>query len=260
MASVLLFLLPILALLVAPSIADENNLLLTGETLSTDGQLSQLDSTFVMQDDCNLVLYSSNGARFQSNTRGKGINCTLTLNNFGQLIIRSADGYTVWTSTPAYNSVSGKYAAVLQSDGVVVIYGPSVWSTPEFHFTASGGPVSEFESQSISRARNALFSDQTLFGSHVLATRDYTLVMRDDCNLALVKASVGDIWSSNTKGLGSHCFAQLDHQGRLVVQDHHSGAVWGSTPPTKEGDFVLILQINGQAVVYGPAIWSTVSF
>nr|XP_029122603.1 mannose-specific lectin 2-like isoform X2 [Elaeis guineensis] len=213
--SLLVILSSILILLTSPSTANEGNVLGTGDVLTTDSQLSYLDNSFVMQGDCNLVLYNYKGNGFQSNTHGEGVNCTLTLNDHGQFIIKSADGSTVWTTPPGPKK--GNYSAVLRPDGEI------------------------------------------LYDNSKLATRDYTFIMKDDCNLALIKAAQGVIWETGTKGKGRHCFLRLDHRGQLGVEDDHYQTVWASKPISRDGDYVLILQINGQAVVYGPAVWSTSS-
>ncbi|XP_010931185.1 mannose-specific lectin 3-like [Elaeis guineensis] len=253
--SLLVILSSILILLTSPSTANEGNVLGTGDVLTTDSQLSYLDNSFVMQGDCNLVLYNYKGNGFQSNTHGEGVNCTLTLNDHGQFIIKSADGSTVWTTPPGPKK--GNYSAVLRPDGEVVIYGPTVWSTPNFAFTTTGAFSSEM--MNIPMVNNVLFSSQILYDNSKLATRDYTFIMKDDCNLALIKAAQGVIWETGTKGKGRHCFLRLDHRGQLGVEDDHYQTVWASKPISRDGDYVLILQINGQAVVYGPAVWSTSS-
>lgn len=227
--------------------------------LTTDGQLSYGDTSFIIQDDCNLVLYN-NANGFQSNTHGAGVNCTLTLDDHGQLTIKSgADGSTVWTS-PAPNAKKGSYAAVLRPDGQVVVYGPSLWSTPKLSSTNTKDMYESELTGIIPMVRNVLFSSQTLYNGAALATRDYSLTMTDDCNLALTKAGSGVVWQSGTAGKGQHCYVRLDHRGQLTVADDRYRAVWASKPAGKQdGAYALILQIHGQAVVYGPVVWSTTS-
>ncbi|XP_008776555.1 mannose-specific lectin 3-like [Phoenix dactylifera] len=253
-ASLLVILSSILILLTAPSTANDSNVLVTGDVLATDGQLSYLGYSFVMQGDCNLVLYNK-GNGFQSNTHGEGVNCTLALSDRGQFIIKSADGSTVWTTPPGPKK--GNYAAILRPDSNVVIYGPTVWSTPDFRFAATGAYSSE--AMNIPMVKNVLFSSQILYNNSTLATRDYTFIMKYDCNLALIKAAQGVIWDSGTQGKGQHCFLRLDHRGQLAVVDDRYKIVWASKPISSEGAYALIVQINGQAVVYGPVVWSTSS-
>ncbi|WOL16522.1 mannose-specific lectin 3-like [Canna indica] len=250
----LLLALSILVFLAATSSANEENVLLTGDVLGTDSQLSYAGATFVMQGDCNLVLYNK-GSGFQSNTHGAGHNCTLSLTDRGNLVITSSLS-TVWRSpVPGSEGKRGKYAAVLRPDGQLAVYGPAVWSTPGFGLSAAGHEAAELAA--IPMVRNVLFSSQVLYANAELATRDYAFVMRDDCDLALSKAG-NVVWQSGTAGRGRHCFVRLDHRGQLaVVGDHNYKALWTSKSASSDGDYVLILQINGQAVVYGPVVWST---
>ncbi|KAG6531301.1 mannose-specific lectin 3-like [Zingiber officinale] len=237
--------------LAALSSANEGNILLTGDVLPTDGQLSYGRNAFVMQDDCNLVLYNF-GRGFQSDTHGAGANCTLSLSNHGALTITSA-GATVWSSP---GSKKGKYAAVLRPDGEVAVYGPALWATPDLNVRTSDAEVAS--SEGAAAVRNLMFSGQSISAGAELASRDYTFRVEADCNLVLNKAGTGAVWQSATAGRGVHCFARLDHRGQLaLVGDHDLKAVWSSKRTAGEGDYVLILQINGQAVVYGPVVWST---
>ncbi|XP_074586267.1 mannose-specific lectin 3-like [Curcuma longa] len=240
-----------LFLLAALSSANEGNVLLTGDVLPTDGQLSYGRSAFVMQGDCNLVLYNF-GRGFQSDTHGAGANCTLSLSNRGALIITSA-GATVWSSP---GSKKGKYAAVLRPDGEVAVYGPALWATPDSNVSTLSEDVASHEA--LAAVRNLLFSGQSISVGVELASRDYAFRVEADCNLVLNKAGTEVVWQSATAGRGAHCFARLDHRGQLaVVGDHYLKVVWSSNSTAGAGDYVLILQINGQAVVYGPVLWST---
>lgn len=252
MASLPLILSAILVLLTASAMA-ENNVLLTGQTLGPDGQLSYGDSAFVMQEDCNLVLYNKGNYRFQSNTNGSGLNCFLSFTDNGRLIIRRSSGSTVWTTSNSL-SQNGEYAAVLAPDGKIKIFGPKVWSTP-----ASNRRVTKVPSlRNVPLVKNVLFSGQTLYSNGQLTTRDYSFVMRDDCNLALEEAGHGTIWETETKGKGEYCFLRLDHRGQIAVKDDTYWTVYASSSQdSKEGDYVLVLQANGQAIIYGPVAWSS---
>ncbi|XP_072997916.1 mannose-specific lectin 3-like [Typha latifolia] len=244
----------VFASLLSLSIANENNVLITGEVLGTDSQLSYLGAVFVMQGDCNLVLYNS-GVGFQSDTHGDGVNCTLTLDDHGQLIIKSSDNTVVWTSVPRANTKKGSYAAVVRPDGAVAVYGPTVWSTPKLD--SSNADVYGSYKLNIPMVRNLLFSSQILYDNDEIAARDYSFIMRDDCDLVLDKGGKGVVWESGSSGKGKNCFLRLDHKGQLSVNDDHNKILWVSEAAGKDGDYVLIMQINGQAAVYGPLVWST---
>ncbi|KAG1371455.1 Mannose-specific lectin 1 [Cocos nucifera] len=245
----------IVSLLAPPSTANDSNVLLTGDVIPTDGQLTNGDATFVMQGDCNLVLYN-NRRGFQSNTHGNGDNCTLTLNDLGQFVIRGASGSAVWNSVLRGNYTRGKYAAVLRPDGEIAVYGPAVWSTPNYGFSSTKDTIST-KLMEVPTANNLLFSSQVIYDDAQLTTRDYIFIIRESCNLALVKRSTGIIWQTGTVDGGENCFLRLDHHGQLAIVDDQYKTVWRSQPAAKDGDYVLIVQINGQAVVYGPVVWST---
>ncbi|CAD5166622.1 unnamed protein product [Musa acuminata subsp. malaccensis] len=149
-----------------------NNVLLTGDALGADEQLSYGAATFVMQRDCNLVHHVEGRRVFQSYTRGHGVSRTLSLTDCGQLVITSSLGSSiVWRSPFLRGANRGKYAAVLRPDGVVADY----------------------------------------YYKNYYASDDY----------------YKNLWSSNNA--------------------------------SSIGDYALLLQINGQAVVYGPTVWLTTS-
>ncbi|CAL9187895.1 unnamed protein product [Musa hybrid cultivar] len=166
-------------------------------------------ATFVVQGDNNLVLYNK-GPGFQFDTHGDGVNCTLSLTDRGQFVITASDGLRVWSSKVPNTAKTGKHAAVLRSNGQVAVYGPALRSTPNFNLSAAGSRGAE--QTALGKVENVLFSSQILDEQDKLATRDYTLVMRGDCDLALVKAPAIVAWQSGTVGKGAHCFLRLDHK------------------------------------------------
>ncbi|MQL91919.1 hypothetical protein Taro_024537 [Colocasia esculenta] len=104
-----------------------NNLLFSGQVVYGDGWLTTENFQFVMQLDCNLVLYGGTYG-WQSNTHGNGENCFLRLNHEGELIIKDGDNNKIiWSSHSS--SELGKYVLILRDDGLVVIYGPAIWET-----------------------------------------------------------------------------------------------------------------------------------
>lgn len=238
--------------------AEDSNVLLTGDVLATDGQLTYGTTSAIIQNDCNFVVYNNHGG-FVSGTSGFSSGCTLTLNNVGQLVINDVNSNTIWTSSPP-SATTGNYAAVLRPDGQVAVYGPAVWSTPQRDPSNADNEADESKVGNIPMVKNLLFSSQFLYNNATLSTRDYALIMGYDCNLALTKGGSTILWQSGTAGKGQNCFLRLDHRGQLTVASDKYKTVWASKPAGKqEGDYVLILQIHGQAVVYGPAVWSTAS-
>ncbi|KAG0465201.1 hypothetical protein HPP92_019365 [Vanilla planifolia] len=245
-------LLALLLLQPSPSTANEGNVLLTGDTLPTNGELSNSKAVFVIQNDCNLVLYN-NGKGFASKTYEAGVNCTLSLNDRGQLLIKSSNGTLVWF-TP--RGPIGKYAAVLRPDGQVGIFGPQLWSTPEVW--AMKRVVDPVKFSTAPSDKNLLFSSQLLNEGEKLQTRDYNFMVGKDCEVALAKATGNSLlWGSRTKLKGDHCYVRLNYRGQLAVLNDFNNKLWVSGPPKQEGVHVLVLQINGAAAIYGPERWTT---
>nr|QNL35375.1 agglutinin [Pinellia ternata] len=248
-SKLLLFLLPaILGLIIPrPAAAVGTNYLLSGETLDTDGHLKNGDFDFIMQEDCNAVLYNGN---WQSNTANKGRDCKLTLTDRGELVINNGEGSAVWRS--GSQSAKGNYAAVLHPEGKLVIYGPSV-----FKINPWVPGLNSLRLGNVPFTSNMLFSGQVLYGDGKITARNHMLVMQGDCNLVLYGGKYG--WQSNTHGNGEHCFLRLNHKGELIIKDDDFKSIWSSQSSSKQGDYVFILQDNGYGVIYGPAIWATSS-
>nr|ABM68041.1 mannose-binding tuber lectin [Typhonium divaricatum] len=243
----LLLLLPAILGLVIPRTAATvgTNYLLTGETLNTNEHLRNGDFDLVMQEDCNLVLYNGN---WQSNTANRGKECKLTLTDRGELLIQDRDGSNVWSS--GSQSERGNYAAVLHPEGRLVIYGPSV-----FKINPWAPRLNSLLLGDVPFTNNMLFSGQILHNDGMLTARNHRLVMQEDCNLVLYGGKLG--WQSNTHGNGEHCFLRLTHKGELIIKDDDFKTIWSSRSKSKQGDYAFILQDDGFAVIYGPAIFST---
>nr|AGV40778.1 agglutinin [Pinellia cordata] len=249
-SKLLLFLLPAILGLVIPRAAAAvgTNYLLSGESLDTNGHLRNGDFDLVMQDDCNAVLYNGN---WQSNTANKGRDCKLALTDRGELVIKNGDGAVVFRS--GSQSERGNYAFVVHPEGRLVIYGPSVFKINPWAPRLN----SLLPSHHIPFTSNMLFSGQVLYGDDMLNARNHRLVMQGDCNLVLYGGDRG--WQSNTHGNGEHCFVRLSHKGELIIKDDDFQTIWSSRSGSKQGDYVFILQDDGFAVIYGPAIFETSS-
>lgn len=114
-----------LSLLAANAAAED--ILFNGESLNTGGFLESGPYRFIMQSDCNLVLYvNRTRALWSSGTNGRGTSCRATLQNNGNLVVLSGSD-VVWTSNSARGS--NNYRLIVQSDGNVVIYGAALWAT-----------------------------------------------------------------------------------------------------------------------------------
>ncbi|KAL5973859.1 hypothetical protein ACLOJK_030517 [Asimina triloba] len=113
--------------LIFGNVAFAEDMLFNGESLSTNEFLENGPYRFIMQGDCNLVLYvNGNRALWNSATNGKGNACRATLQNDGNLVVLSGND-VVWSS----NSARGpnNYRLIVQGDGNVVIYGAALWAT-----------------------------------------------------------------------------------------------------------------------------------
>nr|1B2P_A Chain A, PROTEIN (LECTIN) [Hyacinthoides hispanica]1B2P_B Chain B, PROTEIN (LECTIN) [Hyacinthoides hispanica] len=82
---------------------------------------------FIMQTDCNLVLYDNNNPIWATNTGGLGNGCRAVLQPDGVLVVITNENVTVWQSPVA--GKAGHYVLVLQPDRNVVIYGDALWAT-----------------------------------------------------------------------------------------------------------------------------------
>ncbi|KAF9617563.1 hypothetical protein IFM89_037375 [Coptis chinensis] len=110
--------------------AVSEDILFSGETLNA-GEFIESGLSgpyrFIMQADCNLVLYvNRTRALWSSRTNGRATTCRATLQNNGNLVILSGTD-VIWTS----NSARGpnNYHLIAQGDGNVVIYGAALWAT-----------------------------------------------------------------------------------------------------------------------------------
>lgn len=248
----------LLFLLWSPSSANEGNILVTGDVLATDTQLSVDGAVFVIQDDCNLVLYNK-GKGFQSGTSGHSTKCTLTLSDYGQLIIKDSQDSFIWSSQLSKHPM-GEYAAVLRPDGEVRIYGPAVWSKPQLQFSEKviAAGVDERSSDS---APNLLFSsEEVLYEGSKLVSRDYTFELTKECGLQLTKAAHNNtvVWEIPSHSGSKNCFARLNSHGQLSLLDDNNKMLWHTTAAAAaDGSYVLAVKINGEATIYGPSIWTT---
>jgi len=136
-------------------------------------------------------------------------------------------------------SCDGRYLLITQTDGNVVLYGPTgaVWAT------YIGGPGNR-------------------------------LVMQGDGNLVVYTPSNVPVWSSGTAGNPGARLA-IQNDGNLVIYSRNNHALWsirscggmsvGQTLSMNQsiwscnGSYLLITQTDGNVVLYGPtgAVWAT---
>ncbi|KAG6476875.1 hypothetical protein ZIOFF_066123 [Zingiber officinale] len=104
-----------------------DNVLYGGDTMNAGQSLTQGGYTFIMQTDCNLVLYDSGRAVWASGTDGRGRNCVLRMQTDGNLVIYDGNNRAVWASNTS--GPRGNFVLILQRDRNVVIYGCPRWAT-----------------------------------------------------------------------------------------------------------------------------------
>ncbi|KAI0512219.1 hypothetical protein KFK09_012857 [Dendrobium nobile] len=82
--------------------------------------------------------------------------------------------------------------------------------------------------------------------------------MQDDCNLVLYDNNLS-VWDSRTAGKGSKCFLHLQMNGELLILTSNATQppLWRTETGGNFNRFVLVLKPNGNAVVFGTAVWST---
>uniref|UniRef100_A0A1D1YFN4 Mannose-specific lectin n=1 Tax=Anthurium amnicola TaxID=1678845 RepID=A0A1D1YFN4_9ARAE len=117
----------LVGLLLASDVVVGKDTLFPGESLQSGEFLENGPYRFIMQDDCNLVLYvSQSRSLWASGTDGKGTACVATLQADGYLVVLSGS-IVLWSS----NTAGGfkNYILIVQRDGNVVIYGAALWAT-----------------------------------------------------------------------------------------------------------------------------------
>ncbi|KAM0953376.1 putative bulb-type lectin domain-containing protein [Dioscorea sansibarensis] len=126
-----------LLLVASPLCCMADYILYSGETLRSGQALTYASYTFIMQTDCNLVLYDNGRALWASGTNGRGTNCRVTLQSDGNLVIYTSNNKAVWASNT--NVGQNHYVLILQKDRNVVIYGGALWATNTNNIGVSGG-------------------------------------------------------------------------------------------------------------------------
>ncbi|KAH7295477.1 hypothetical protein KP509_27G050400 [Ceratopteris richardii] len=107
------------------------NVLLQGYYLNPGGALVNGAYTFIMQNDCNLVLYKNSQPLWSTVTYNRGTACFFTLQFDGNAVLYTGLGVALF-STNTYGLNDGSHYIILQSDGNVVMYngsGTPIWAT-----------------------------------------------------------------------------------------------------------------------------------
>lgn len=114
------------------------NIILTGFRMRAGVSLANKPYTFVMQEDCNLVLYGPSGPTWASGTNGKGSkSCYVILQSDGNLVVYNESETPVWSSGKFANPAKGPFYLKLQPTGSVqILYATEqqpqevLWSIP----------------------------------------------------------------------------------------------------------------------------------
>jgi len=233
----------------------------------------------VMQGDGNLVIYNTCGRPiWASNTVGHA-DAWLIMQNDGNAVIYGADNHPLWatnTVVPPRPAAPTRPEQLLLNQGLVV--GQSITSADgrfRLILQADGNLVL------YAHSRQALWASNTAGHPDV-----WDVAMQGDGNLVIYNVHGHALWASNTAGhAGAWLIAQND--GNLVIYDPANHPLWASNtvvPPepavpaqpdrllpnqgllpgqsiaSADGRFHLVLQWDGNLVLYAPGnvpLWAS---
>jgi hypothetical protein len=176
----------------------------------------------VMQGDGNMVIYSSSGqALWASNTTGQSLNY-LQVQDDGNMVAYNTSIAAIWSSgtgghatlsyvgsdrlyvgatlngSQYFRSSDSRYAAIMQSDGNFVVYGPGfhvLWTNAK-NGTSGGHLVLQGDGNIVEYSSNGTAVWATNTSGHSLSC----LLMQRDGNLVAYPTSGGALWATNTGG------------------------------------------------------------
>ncbi|KAL0922377.1 hypothetical protein M5K25_006358 [Dendrobium thyrsiflorum] len=103
---------------------------------------------------------------------------------------------------------------------------------------------------------NYLLSGEHLSAGQYLIEGNTKLIIQNDCDLVLYH-STKLIWHSGTINGGLGCYLTLQENGKLVIWNNKNDVVWDTKPIKQIGRYILIVQRDYRAVIYGPKVWTT---
>ncbi|MCW2530246.1 MAG: D-mannose binding lectin [Pseudonocardiales bacterium] len=229
----------------------------------------------VLQTDGNLVLYASNGALWNSQSRGSGAT-TLTLQDDGNLVLTGPGGPVWWTATrlvfgstgnpdpsvtgpnlvnaatltsgktltdgQSLTSANGLWSFFMQDDGTLAVYGPGGilhWTSNTPNHAGAKLTLIDGNLAATSVTGVKYFSTGTTTGS--------TLIMQDDGNLVLYSAGSAVLWVTTPSSPRPN--------GAIFQGDKLTA---GQSVFSASGAFTLTQQDDGNLVLYGGGVarWS----
>lgn len=259
-----------------------------GATLGPNAPLYSPDGRvqFVLQSDGNLVVYSK-GLRplWNSGTQGKGGN-RLVMQGDGNLVLYTPTDRAVWESVTWGTDAS---TLVIQADGNLVIYGGSgaTWSSGTRNdllrvnqILTGGQGLASLDG----RWSLELQVDGNLVvyqeGKPQWASSTFTpapwLVLQGDGNLVMYNSANQPVWYTGRYGATT---LSVDVGGAVMARSSTGSTVWstytgrsrlavgwsianGDAIPSPSGAFTLVMQADGNLVVYssGVAQWSSATY
>ncbi|AZZ52219.1 hypothetical protein [Rathayibacter festucae] len=217
-------------------------------------------NSLTLQRDGNIVIYSAQGAAlWASGSNGRGEPAFLAIQSDGNLVSYSATAAPLWASRgettlvegrqldrgQALASADGRYRAVYQNDGNLVVIGQSGvrWSAG-----TSGGTRLALEAGDLVSYQGGA----AVWFTGTSGFNGAQLVLQNDGNLVLYSSSFRALWSSDG---GSPAYRDsLVPGAQLSV---------GQFLRSRGGDVRTVLQSDGNVVVYygspsgDVALWST---
>ncbi|NCU30781.1 hypothetical protein EOM57_03160 [Candidatus Saccharibacteria bacterium] len=212
--------------------------------LSPDAQ-----SSLVLEENGNLVYYSSLRKVWASNTVGSDVD-RLIMQPDGNLVLYSNTDIALWYSGSFTDT--GNVRLVIQSDGNMVVYDDqsAIWS------------IGYINNPNLYSTVSTKMSSSRMFPLQVIETADrkYQLTLQPDGNLVLYNNSK-PIWSTMTIGNNPAKYLQLQPDGNLVLYDKNNLPLW-SSKTEGNGESMLIVQNDGNVVLYknNTPTWSSDTF
>jgi hypothetical protein len=208
---------------------------------------------FVHQTDGNVVLYHGSRALWSTGTNGY-LTSNLVMQHDGNLVLYASNGSALWSSrTFAFDST-----LAIQDDANVVIYAPGprpIWATHTYVAPPAPPPPPAPSGCGIASGDTVFHRDQRLTS----CSGRFFLVHQGDGNVVLYDNQNGSaLWSTRTNGRSTDALI-MQSDGNLVLYAPGGNPLWSSRTHGNGGAF-LAVQDDGNVVVYtagGRPLWAT---